>query len=141
MFKRLTQQLDLEVNHFLSLTNDVRRLLVSYYLYLIAYPLFGIFTNAYLWRQSENLTTLVIYNLIYCFGLPLGFYINGYAYICDNVLTFNLGRSLGLLLVFIGTLTVSQNFSLRYIPLAIALTSAISIFPLIKLSRQLFNRS
>jgi len=77
MFKKLKQRIVLEISHYQSLTVDVRHLLISYYLYLIAYPMFMLFTNAYLWRQGEDLNSLIIYNLFYCLGLPLGFYGNG----------------------------------------------------------------
>lgn len=66
-----------EKKYFLLLSADVRKLLLSYYLYLVAYPLFAVFINAYLWRQGEDLISLIIYNLFYCFGLPIGFYSNG----------------------------------------------------------------
>ncbi|MBU4210151.1 MFS transporter [Patescibacteria group bacterium] len=77
MFKNIKKRFRLEIKHCLTLSVDVRRLLASYYLYVMAYPLFMLFTNAYLWQQGGDLMQLVIYNLLFCFGLPLGFYVNG----------------------------------------------------------------
>lgn len=78
MFVKLKTRLGKELAHYYHLGGDVRRLLISYYLYLAAYPLFGVFVSAYLWQAGETLGSLVIYNLLYCVGLPLGFYLNGY---------------------------------------------------------------
>lgn len=78
MFAKIQKRLVIEIGHYRALSEDVRRLLISYYLYLIAYPLFAVFTNAYLWRTGEDLRLLVIYNLFYCVGLPFGFYLNGF---------------------------------------------------------------
>lgn len=77
MFAKIISRVNIELSHYRALREDSRRLLISYYLYLSAYPLFGIFTNAYLWQTGENLLSLVIFNLLYCLGLPLGFYLNG----------------------------------------------------------------
>jgi MFS transporter, YQGE family, putative transporter len=77
MLRKIIIRFRKEVDHYRVLTPEVRHLLISYYLYLIAYPLFAVFTNAYLWRLEKDLTLLVVYNLLYCAGLPLGFYANG----------------------------------------------------------------
>lgn len=77
MILKILIRIGKEADHYRALPKEVRRLLLSYYLYLLAYPLFAVFTNAYLWRLNENLSFLVVYNLLYCLGLPLGFYANG----------------------------------------------------------------
>lgn len=77
IFIKLKNRWQKEKAHFKALSPDVRHLLISYYLYLMAYPLFAVFINAYLWRQGEDLNRLLIFNLFYCLGLPLGFYANG----------------------------------------------------------------
>jgi MFS transporter, YQGE family, putative transporter len=77
MLKMIFARIKIELGHFMVLSEDMRRLLLSYYFYLAAYPLFKVFTNTYLWRQGENLVLIVVYNLFYFLGLPLGFYLNG----------------------------------------------------------------
>lgn len=77
MLAMIKRRLNIEIGHYRALSSDVRHLLISYYLYLMAYPLFAVFTNAYLWRQGQDVNKLIIYNLLYCVGLPLGFYANG----------------------------------------------------------------
>jgi YQGE family putative transporter len=52
-------------------------MILSYALYLAAYPLIATFMNAYLWRSSGNLWSIVVYNLGYVIGIPVAFYING----------------------------------------------------------------
>ena len=66
-----------EFSHFRLLSEDARRMLASYALFLAAYPLIATFMNAYLWRSSGSLWSIVIYNLGYVMGLPFGFYLNG----------------------------------------------------------------
>jgi YQGE family putative transporter len=78
MLDLISQRFALELSHYRRLSDDVRRLLISYYLYLVTYPLLALFTNAYLWRTGESLNLLVMYNVFYCAALPLGFYLNGW---------------------------------------------------------------
>jgi MFS family permease len=61
-----------------------------------------------------------------------------YAYICDNELTFNLGRSLGMLLIFV-LLSINQMFAMRFVPLIVGITCVLSVLPFVKLVRQLKN--
>lgn len=59
-----------------KLTGDERRLLFSYFCFSLAAPIFITFTNTYLWRGSENLDTLVLYNGGMYLGVTLGFIAN-----------------------------------------------------------------
>ena len=77
VFTKLAKFFTNEVDCYRALSTDLRKLLLSYYFYLAAYPMFGLFTNAYLWRQNGDLKQLIVFNLFYCIGLPSGFYING----------------------------------------------------------------
>lgn len=77
MFSRLINRFNIEKSHFLALTPDVRRILLSYAFYLAAYPLVMTFMNAYLWRTSGNLWSIITYSLGYILSLPIGFYLNG----------------------------------------------------------------
>lgn len=66
-----------EYAHFLRLDYDARKLIISIILFSVISPIFSIFLNAYLWRQTHDLTFVAVYNLIYYGGILLGFYING----------------------------------------------------------------
>lgn len=70
-------RISIELAHYRALTVDARRLLLSYYLFLIAYPLFDLFINAFIWRQDNDLKQMVYYNIAVCLGIPLSFYLNG----------------------------------------------------------------
>lgn len=77
MFQRIAKRLKTEKLHFDSLGDVVKHLLLSYGLYLVSYPIIGIFINAYFWRQTEDITLIAAYNLGFFIALPLGFYLNG----------------------------------------------------------------
>lgn len=77
MFSRFLKRFNTELQHFYALDSDVRRIFWSYGFYLAAFPLVMTFLNAYLWRSSGNLWTIVLYNLGYVVSLPAGFYLNG----------------------------------------------------------------
>jgi len=77
MWTRAVTLLKTELTHFHLLSVDMRRMLLSYALYLAAYPLVMTFMDAYLWRTSGNLWAIVLYNLGYVIGIPTGFYLNG----------------------------------------------------------------
>jgi MFS transporter, YQGE family, putative transporter len=77
MWTRSIARLKTELTHFHLLPIDVRRMLLSYALYLAAYPLIMTFMNAYLWRTSGNLWSVILYNLGFVLGVPVGFYLNG----------------------------------------------------------------
>lgn len=78
MRKFLYQRLINEYNNFLRLSLNNRRLLLSYIFFLISYPFHEIFVNAYLWRQTEGIELLLVYNIFSFVGLPIGFFINGF---------------------------------------------------------------
>lgn len=77
MFKSVTSRLRKELSHYRALTVDARRLLLSYYLFLVAYPLFDIFINAFIWRQGNDVRQLVYYNIANCLGILICFFLNG----------------------------------------------------------------
>jgi MFS transporter, YQGE family, putative transporter len=78
MISRIFSRLRIERSHFQLLSEDARRMIVSFTLFLAAYPLIATFMNAYLWRSSGNLWSIVIYNMGYVIGIPCGFYLNGF---------------------------------------------------------------
>lgn len=61
-------------------------MLLSYGFYLAAYPLLATFMNAYLWRSSGNLWSIILYNIGWITGLPSGFYLNGFLLKKFNIL-------------------------------------------------------
>ncbi|MGI8419627.1 MAG: MFS transporter [Candidatus Levyibacteriota bacterium] len=66
-----------DISKFDHLAEPARKLLFSITIYNVIFPIFTIFINAFLWRESHNLTLLVIYNLVLYVALPIGFYVNG----------------------------------------------------------------
>lgn len=78
MTKSLKQRFYIEYSHFKKLKSSAKALLLSYTIYLMTWPLFGTFINTFLWRQSEDVITLIVYNAGFFVGLPLGFIANGF---------------------------------------------------------------
>lgn len=66
-----------EYTHFQRLNNYARKLIISLLIYALISPLFGIFINAFLWRQTQDMILIALYNLIYYVGIIIGFYVNG----------------------------------------------------------------
>lgn len=77
MLDAIRERFHREKLHFDALGDVVKHLLYSYILYLISYPIIGLFINAYFWRQTEDITLIAAYNLGFFIALPIGFYING----------------------------------------------------------------
>src|ERR1700733_11718355 len=67
-----------EKQHFEKLHDQTQHLLVSIFLFALISPLFGLFINAFLWRESQDFVKIAAYNLIGYFFVPFGFYLNGY---------------------------------------------------------------
>ena len=66
-----------ESTHFGRLNQQGQKLIISIFLYNVVDPFLIIFTNAFLWRQSQSPQLVALYNLTYCIGLPCAFYLNG----------------------------------------------------------------
>ncbi len=77
MYQSIVSRLAIEKQHFDDLGGVVKHLLASYSLYLISYPILGVFINAYFWRQTSDITLIAAYNFGFFIALPLGFYFNG----------------------------------------------------------------
>jgi YQGE family putative transporter len=67
-----------EKQHFERLHDQTQHLLISIFLFALISPLFGLFINAFLWRESQDFVKIAAYNLIGYFFVPFGFYLNGY---------------------------------------------------------------
>jgi len=74
----MINKLNQEYQYFLKLGDTARKLVVSFSLYSIAESLILLFTNTYIWRQTNDFTTLSIYNIVYFAAIPIGFYLNGF---------------------------------------------------------------
>jgi YQGE family putative transporter len=59
------------------LSADGRVLLLCSMLFLFAAPLTGLFVNLYLWKGTESMVEIGLYNLSFWVGLPIGFIVNG----------------------------------------------------------------
>lgn len=79
MYQRLLSRLAIEKYHFDQMGSIIKHLLTSYSLYLISYPILGVFINAYFWRQTNDITLIAAYNIGFFLALPFGFYLNGIA--------------------------------------------------------------
>jgi len=66
-----------EITHFQSLPAKMRQLLISFFLYATAYPIISIFINAYIWRNNNNLSSLVFFRMGQFIMVPLIFFANG----------------------------------------------------------------
>lgn len=71
------KRIKIELIHFLSLTQNSQKLIISYAFFNSASPILGIFVNAYLWRYSQSIYLVSLYNFCMAIGLTIGFYING----------------------------------------------------------------
>lgn len=65
-----------ELGHFTALPFATRLLVISFSLRNIAYPLIGMFTSAYIWRVSNDVTLLIFYNIGNFAILPVMFLVN-----------------------------------------------------------------
>lgn len=61
------------------LTPQSRAILLCSQLSRLAGPFIGLFLNLYLWRQTNDLPTLIFYNAASFLALPVGFIVNGLA--------------------------------------------------------------
>lgn len=66
-----------EASHYQRLDANAQKLLTSIALFSIIGPIFSIFINAFIWRQSQEFTLVAFYNIAVFTAVPLGFYLNG----------------------------------------------------------------
>jgi len=92
-----------ELSYFKTLPTKTRRLVLSYGLRSIAYPILSIFINAFIWRSTGSIWNIAIYNLGLFIALPIGFLINGILLKKINIMQ---SYFLGLVTSVIGALSV-----------------------------------
>lgn len=67
-----------EVEYFSRLQRDARALLATFFIAGMAGPLLSLFTNAFIWRETNDLVTVIHYNLAAFAGIMAGFIVNGW---------------------------------------------------------------
>jgi YQGE family putative transporter len=67
-----------EIRVFLSYPRNMRVLLVTNLIYSFAMPVFYMFTNTYILRNSESVSMVIVYQLATYTGIPFTFYVNGW---------------------------------------------------------------
>jgi MFS transporter, YQGE family, putative transporter len=74
----LTEFITKETSYFHKLHKDAQKLITTIFLYNLAGPLFNIFIDAFMWRQTHNILLVALYNAISYTIVPFAFYLNGY---------------------------------------------------------------
>ncbi len=77
-----------ELDHYRKLNTESKTLLTSVFLFSIASPVLSIFISAFLWRVSQSVELILLYNIVIFIGAPLGFFINGFLLKKHNPTTF-----------------------------------------------------
>lgn len=67
-----------EYQHFLTYPHNMRILLLTNLIYAFVLPVVDIFVGAYVMRNTQDVTMVVIYQLAVYTGIPFTFFINGF---------------------------------------------------------------
>lgn len=67
-----------EYAHFKSFPRNMRILLMTNLIYALVLPIIELFVGAYILRESDNISYVVVYQLMAYFGIPVSFLVNGY---------------------------------------------------------------
>jgi MFS transporter, YQGE family, putative transporter len=78
--KKFGNLLEKEKTHFDRLNPPGKKLIISVILYSLLAPIFYVFINAYLWRQSQSFQIVAFYNILFFAGILVGFFINGFLF-------------------------------------------------------------
>ena len=74
----MLKKLKIEIDHFKSQPHNFRILVLTNLVYALVLPVIDIFVAAYVMRNSNDPTKVVIYQLTIYTGIPLTFLLNGY---------------------------------------------------------------
>lgn len=66
-----------EYKHFKKLSKQGQKFALAIFVYNAINPIFLIFINAFLWRQTHDVLAVALFNLAMFCTLPIGFYLNG----------------------------------------------------------------
>lgn len=67
-----------EYGHFKSFPRNMRILLMTNLIYALVLPIIELFVGAYILRESDNTSYVVVYQLMAYLGIPVSFLVNGY---------------------------------------------------------------
>lgn len=104
-----------ELNHLRVLSASAKGLLTSITLYELTLPVFTIFINAYIYRETRDVTAVALYNLGMFMTLPFTYLVNGTLL---NFINVKILMLLGLILkglalvalIYFGQLSLAQVF-------------------------------
>lgn len=74
MFKLFRKEYD----HFKSFPHNMRILLMTNLIYALVLPIIELFVGAYILRESDNTSYVVVYQLMAYLGIPVSFLVNGF---------------------------------------------------------------
>ena len=74
----MRNKLKIEIDHFKSQPHNFRILILTNLVYALVLPVIDIFVAAYVMRNSNDPTKVVIYQLTIYTGIPLTFLLNGW---------------------------------------------------------------
>lgn len=103
MFKKIQTEID----HFQSQTRNFRILIFTNLVYSLVGPVIDIFVSAYIMRNSNDTSKVVIYQLAIYTGIPITFFVNGFLLKYINIRKlYSLGMMLsGVSLIIMMSLT------------------------------------
>jgi hypothetical protein len=131
----LVRRAEIELGHFRALGEGLRRILLSYTFFLLASPLLGVLIiNPVRFGASYTVIMEVMDSEDGSLDGKLS-----YAQVMDNELFFNLGRITSILF-FLAVMYFSLENALRYVPLVIALTQFLALWPLKRLKDYVLKR-
>ena len=113
MFKKLTS----EFEHFKSQTHNFRILTLTNLVYALVLPVIDIFVAAYIMRNSNDTSKVVIYQLAIYTGIPLTFLLNGFLLKHFNIKTL---YSVGMMLSGVSMVIMMSLKTLDLTGIAIA---------------------
>ena len=67
-----------EYAHFKSFPRNMRILLMTNLIYALVLPIIELFVGAYILRESDNTSYVVVYQLMAYLGIPVSFLVNGF---------------------------------------------------------------
>jgi len=66
-----------EKHHFERISRNAQRLVISFFMYGLGVPLITTFTNAFIWSNSHNFASVIVYNIGSWVTLPIMYFTNG----------------------------------------------------------------
>ncbi|MGV8137492.1 MAG: MFS transporter [Mangrovibacterium sp.] len=67
-----------EYDHYRSFPRNMRILLMTNLIYALVLPIIELFVGAYILRESDNTSYVVVYQLMAYLGIPVSFLVNGF---------------------------------------------------------------